>query len=231
MGRFDTILWDVDGTLLDFPKSERYALSYCFEHFHLEMDKDTPERYSKINDSFWKRLELGEIENKQEVLLGRFEILFRELGITHVSSAEFQEIYKDALGSVYFYRDNSLTLCKSLQGHFRQYIVTNGVAYTQEKKLRLSGLYELMDDVFISEQVGYPKPNPEFFRYCFEKIKNADKNRIIIVGDSLSSDMKGGDNAGITTCWYNPAGIEKNLPVRTDYEIRTLQELLPILEA
>lgn len=229
MGNFTTILWDVDDTLLDFPYSERYALTACFHAFGKQITEKIIERYSQINTSFWKRLELGEI-TKNELLPGRFEALFQEYDIHDIDVEEFRSRYQDELGNVCRYRDDSLDICTDLRKQFKQYVITNGVTATQKKKLELSGLGGVMDGSFISEEIGVPKPQKEYFDYCLSHIEEQDKSRILVVGDSLSSDIKGGVQAGIPTCWYRPKGSVNNTEFHPDYEISDLHEIYAILE-
>lgn len=229
VGRFDIILWDVDQTLLDFKRSEDYALRYCFEVFGLKADDGIVARYSEINEGYWRRIETGEI-GKKEALQGRFRTLFQEIGAAGVDAAAFQEEYAEALGSVYYFLDNSYEIVKSLRGICRQYLVTNGVSRTQRKKLALSGLDKLADGVFVSEEMGAPKPQKEYFDRCFALIPGFRKERAVIVGDSLTSDILGGKQAGIASCWYNPGGAENLSEVKADYEIKNLNEIWPVLE-
>lgn len=228
--KYDILLWDVDDTLLDFGYSERYAIKHCFELIGREISAEWISRYAEINDNYWKRLEKGEV-TKAEVLRGRFADLFSEMGIEVAEEElrEFQLNYQKALGSVYYYRDSSYELCKKLKGHCRQYLVTNGVESTQRNKLKLSGLDALMDDIFISEVIGFVKPRKEFFDACFAQIPDVDKERVLLIGDSLSSDIKGAKNAGIASCWYNPKGktAEGIVP---DYVIENLWEVEQIIE-
>lgn len=228
MGRYNIILWDVDQTLLDFEKSQEYALCYSFEQFGRKMDDRILTRYSAINTAYWKRHELGEV-TKEELLTGRFDTLFSQLGITDISSRDFQMVYQKALGSVFYFRDDAYQLCSRLKGKVRQYAVTNGVSSTQKNKLRLSGLDRIFEDIFISEEMGCPKPQLSYFEKCFQKIEDFQKDKTLIVGDSLSSDMQGGNNAGIACCWYNPEGKENKTGLRIDYEIRNLWEVEEIL--
>lgn len=228
MSGFDTVLWDVDQTLLDFNLSQAYALKESFERFGLEMKENALPLYADINNIYWKRHELGEV-SKEELLTGRFRTLFEKLGVSGVAVDEFAAAYQRALGSVFYFRDDSYTLCSRLKGRVRQYAVTNGVTATQKNKLRLSGLDKILDGVFISEEIGYPKPQREYFERCFEKIPDFKKEGAIIVGDSLSSDIRGGNEAGIACCWYNPQGKERPLDLRIDYEIKNLWELEEIL--
>lgn len=228
MSRYEILLWDVDQTLLDFEKSQDYALKSSFEKFGMEADDKIAARYSEINDGYWKRLEKGEV-TKAELLTGRFAALFAELGITHISALNFAPVYQEALGSVFYFRDDADLLCRKLKGRVRQYAVTNGVSKTQRNKLRLSGLDKIFDDIFVSEEMGYPKPQIEYFEACFQKIPDFRKEKAVIIGDSLSSDMQGGNNAGIACCWYNPYGKENTAGLKIDYEITNLWEVEELL--
>ena len=225
----DTVLWDVDGTLLDFLPAERAAIRACFALFGLGECSDAMiARYSRINSEYWARLERGEM-TKPQVLTGRFRDFFRGEGLPIDRVGEFNAEYQLRLGDTICYLDDSYALVRALRGRVRQYIVTNGTAAAQSRKLSRSGLGDLMDGVFISDLVGYEKPSKEFFRCVFDAIAPVDRARTIIVGDSLTGDMRGGHNAGIRTCWYNPGGKENTLGLPLDHEIRSLRELPPLL--
>lgn len=225
-----TILWDVDGTLLDFIAAEKAAIKTLFGEFNLGQCSDEMiKRYSEINKTYWQRLERGEI-TKQEVLVGRFKEFFKSEGIDISVVEEFNSLYQLRLGDTIVYHDDSLEIIKSLQGRVRQYIVSNGTVEAQSKKLRLSGLGELVDGIFLSEHIGVEKPNIEFFDKVLEEIKPADRSSILIVGDSLTSDIQGGNNAGIVTCWYNPLGDKAPDKYRIDYEISDLHQIYEIIE-
>ena len=170
----------------------------------------------------------GEI-TKAEVLVGRFQEFFEAEGIDSAIALEFNQKYQIFLGDTIVYRDNSFQIVKSLQGKVRQYVVSNGTVIAQTKKLNRSGLGALMDGVFLSEQIGVEKPNLEFFDKVFDIIGDIDRNQIMIVGDSLTSDICGGNRAGIITCWYNPEKAEKIENVHVDYEITNLREVYRIL--
>ena len=225
-----TILWDVDGTLLDFIAAEKAAIKTLFGEFNLGQCSDEMiKRYSEINKTYWQRLERGEI-TKQEVLVGRFKEFFKSEGIDIPVVEEFNSLYQLRLGDTIVYHDDSLEIIKSLQGRVRQYVVSNGTVEAQSKKLRLSGLGELVDGIFLSEHIGVEKPNIEFFDKVLEEIKPADRSSILIVGDSLTSDIQGGNNAGIVTCWYNPLGDKAPDKYRIDYEISDLHQIYEIIE-
>lgn len=230
MRKYTTVFWDLDQTLLDFDRSMEYALQAVFAQYGLKINEEMTARYSVINRSYWLRLESGEL-SKEQVTVGRFRTFFEELGITHVSPEELNVDYQRELGSVFFFMEGAKELVALLKERgYRQYVVTNGVNATQANKMRLSGLDRIMDGVFVSELMGYPKPRKEFFDGCFAALSDVDRNKCILVGDSLTSDMRGAENAGITSCWFNPEKQEKDVDVRTDYEIRRLEELISILE-
>ncbi len=229
MRKYTTILWDLDQTLLDFDRSMDYAIRAVFRQYDLYIDNGTVTRYDAINRDHWNRLERGEI-SKEEVKVGRFRVLLAQLGISHVEPEAIAASYQVELGSVYYYIDGAKELVTRLREEgYRQYVITNGVNATQSNKMKLSGLDQIMDGVFVSELMGYPKPMQGFFDACFAALPEGTRERCILVGDSLTSDMKGANNAGITACWFNPGGKRKDIDVRIDYEIRQLDELLMIL--
>ena len=139
--------------------------------------------------------------------------------------------YQRELGSVFFYMDGAKELVTLLKDKgYRQYVLTNGVNSTQASKMKRSGLDRIMDGVFVSEVIGWPKPMKEFYDACFAALPDVKRDQCIMVGDSLTSDMRGAENAGIASCWFNPEKRKKDVDVRTDYEIRRLEELKAILE-
>ena len=224
-----TILWDVDGTLLNFLAAEKAAIRSLFEEYHLGVCSDEMlKRYSSINKNYWEMLERGEIE-KKALLVGRFRDFFEKEGIDSSLAAEFNEKYQLRLGDTIVYCDDSLEIVKSLRGKVKQYVVSNGTVIAQTKKLRLSGLGELMDGIFLSEELGVEKPSVRFFDQVFAKIGPVDRSEVMIVGDSLTGDIRGGNNAGILTCWYNPEGTAAKEAVRIDHEIRDLHEVYGLL--
>jgi len=228
MGEITTVLWDVDNTLLDFPYSQRCAITKCFEDIGHEINEEMIERYSVINDSYWKRHERGEL-TKAQLLIGRFITLFKEYQIENVDVEAFNAGYMAEIGNHFRYLDYSLQICSGLRGKVKQYVVTNGNGEVQRKKLTDSKLLPIMDGLFISEEIGAPKPHKEFFDYCLSQIEEKDKSKILIVGDSLSSDMKGGIDAGIMTCWYRPDGTVNESRLKPDYEISKLRDVFKII--
>lgn len=222
---FKVILWDVDGTLLDFDRSEKYALRKCFAKFNLNDCTDAMiSSYAEINKSYWKRLETGEI-TKEQVLLDRFTEFFQKEQICFVDAKGFNAEYQMRLGDQVFFNDNSKCLLERLKGSVKQYAVTNGTYVAQKRKLEKSGLDVIFDDVFISDQIGFEKPDIRFFDHVWKQIGPHEKKDVLIVGDSLTSDMQGGNNAQIRCCWYNPKDKENNTNVKIDYLIHDLNEI------
>ncbi len=223
------ILWDVDGTLLDFAAAEKAAIQKLFGEFGLgECTNDMVARYSAINDSYWKRLERGEI-TKREVLVGRYRDFFSEIGVDPALAEPFNAKFQLALGDTVVYRDNSLNIVKGLHGKVLQYVVSNGTIIAQTKKLERSQLGRWMDGIFLSEELGAEKPNPAFFDRVFAALPDVPKSDMLIVGDSLTSDMKGGIVAGIPTCWYNPFRLPRPADMAIDFEIQDLHQIYELL--
>ena len=225
-----TILWDVDATLLNFLAAEKAAICTLFQKYELgECTDEMLNRYSKINRSYWERLERNEI-TRSEVLVGRFQDFFKAEGLNTDVAADFNEDYQSSLGDTIAFNDDSYAIVKSLCEKVKQYVVSNGTVKAQTKKLKLSGLGELMDGIFLSEQLGVEKPDIKFFEKVFSEIGLEDKKQVMIVGDSLTSDMQGGNNAGIVTCWYNPEHAPVKGNVKIDYEIADLHQIYDLLD-
>ena len=225
------LLWDVDGTLLDFHAAESAAIKSLFGEFSLGgCSEDMIRRYSQINELYWQRLERNEI-TKPQVLVGRFEQFFQEIGVPQALASEFNRQYQLRLGDTIIYRDNSISIVKKLRGKVSQYVVSNGTIIAQKKKLLLSGLGELMDGVFLSEEIGAEKPNRAFFDAVFDAIRPSSLSEVMMIGDSLTSDIQGGNNAGILTCWYNPDQKPAPLDYDIDYKITDLHEVISLVEA
>lgn len=218
-----TVLLDIDGTLLDFEANQNYALKTAFKNHDLTLTDEVRELYNTINHKLWKDYELGLID-RDTVLYTRFVTLFETLGIKE-DGVSFEKEYQSLLSEEAYLIDGAMELVEYLHKKYDLYIVTNGVATTQRKRLQKSGLDQYMKDVFISESLGYQKPQIEFFEECFKKTGKLDLKKTIIVGDTLSSDILGGNNAQILTCWYNPKSLINDLNAEVTIEVKSLLEL------
>lgn len=224
------ILWDIDGTVLDFHKAEHLAINALFEKYKIGVCTDEMlSLYKEINIKYWQRLERNEL-TKNEILVCRFRDFFEKIGVDSKIAGSFNDDYQLALGDYIIYVDNAKEILLSQKGKYVLAAVTNGTKIAQEKKLSLSGLDKIFDEIFISECIGIEKPNQGFFDFVFDKLQITDKKEAIIIGDSLTSDMKGGFLYGIDTCWFNPTHQKNNLQIDITYEIDSLSQLPKILD-
>ena len=226
MGKLKVILWDIDGTLLNFEEAEKCAIRSCFAEFGLGECTDAMlADYSAINAGYWKRLERGEL-TKPQALVSRFLDFFAKYGLDTGCAPAFNARYQVALGDTACFHPNGLETVTALKGKVLQYAVSNGTLVAQKKKLENSGLNRLLDGAFISDEIGVEKPGVAFFHAVWEKIGTYNREEVLIVGDSLTSDIQGGNNAGILCCWFNPKGMNAKEGLRIDYEISDLSQVL-----
>jgi len=230
MGKIKVVLWDIDGTLLNFHEAEKAAIRQCFSLFQLgECTDEMLAIYSGINKIYWQRLERGEM-TKPQILEGRFREFFGRYGLNADCVPDFNRQYQISLGDTVCFNPGGKETVAALAGRVKQYAVTNGTQVAQKRKLKNSGLDQLFDGVFISDEMGVEKPNIEFFQKIWQQIGDYPGDEVLIVGDSLTSDMRGGVNAGILTCWFDPEGNAVPADMRIDYQIRQLSEVLDICE-
>ena len=225
---FKVVLWDIDGTLLDFEKAEEAGIRGCFAHYKLgECTDEMLEKYKVINRGYWQAMERGEIE-KPVLLVKRFEDFLNAYNLDSSVAAGMNSLYQVLLGETVVFAPHAWETIQALKGKVLQCAVTNGTKVAQDGKLRNSKLDTEFDHIFISEVVGIEKPNAGFFDAVFAEIGEYDKNEVLIVGDSLTSDIQGGVNAGIKTCWFNPKGVENTGNLQPDYVITDVAEVLKL---
>ena len=227
MKKYQTLFFDVDDTLLDFGAAENAALRMLFEDQNIPFTDEIAADYKKINQGLWRSFEDGKFD-RDEVVNTRFAILFKEYGQA-VDGALLENKYRSYLEEGHQLVDGAMELITELHNQHDLYIVTNGVSKTQDKRLRNSGLHPLFRDIFVSEDTGYQKPMKEFFDYVFARTPNFSVEQGLIIGDSLSADIRGGYLAGIDTCWFNPDRKPNNTDLVPTYEIQRLDELFRIL--
>lgn len=225
--QFDVILLDVDGTLLDFKRSEAEGIRKVLVHFGLEPKKELVGRYQEINQAAWEAFERGEV-TKDILVTRRFTDFFGELGMS-VDGQEAENFYRSCLDESAFLIEGALELCVYLKERYDLYIVTNGTSTTQYKRLALSGIDQYVKDIFVSEDAGSQKPQKEYFDYCFARIPGAEPFRMLLIGDSLTSDIRGGYQAGCKTCWYNPEKLARPSDLPIDYEVSSLDQIKEFL--
>ena len=217
---------DLDDTILDFQKAERLALAKTLESFGLPPTDTVLARYHAINREHWERLERKEL-TRQQVLVGRFAALFQEMGL----SAEAEKVaraYEENLSQGHYFLPGAEEALKSLSKKYKLYLASNGTARVQAGLLKSAGIIPYFQEIFVSEEMGYNKPDPAYFDACFARIPGFRKDRAMMVGDSLTSDILGGIQAGIATCWVNPH--HKTGSIRPDYEIESIVQLEALLK-
>lgn len=221
------VLLDLDDTILDFHKAEYFAIKKTFDEIGIDSKDENIALYSRINQRFWEMLEKNLID-RQGVLVGRFNALFEELGIS-ASAMETQRLYEHLLGIGHYFMPGAEELLEALDGKCRMFICSNGTAPVQAGRIESAGIEKYFEHIFISEKIGFNKPSREYFEACFAQIPDFDRERCMIVGDSLSSDILGGINAGIKTCWFNPKEKPVKDGINPDYEISKLEQLPDVI--
>ena len=161
--------------------------------------------------------------------MGRFQLLFDELGLD-CSSREAKSTYENFLSQGHYFIPGAEALLEALHGEYRLFICSNGTAVVQEGRLKSAGIGPYFEEIFISEEIGFNKPSVEFFNRCFDKIPDFCRDRTVIIGDSLSSDILGGINAGIKTCWFNPQERPGRADINPDYVISKLEQVPALLK-
>ncbi len=220
---------DLDDTLLDFRRAEREALSRTLVHFGYTPTDEILNRYNEINESFWRRLETGELD-RPTLKRERYRQLAAEYNLK-LAPEELNLQYESELSIGHYFLDGAEQLINDLKREgYRLYLATNGSANIQHGRIASAGLDKIFDGVFISQEVGSYKPDIRYFEACFERIADFKKSETVMVGDSLTSDMRGGINAGIATAWYNPEHKENTTEIKPDYEFSHLCDLIELLK-
>jgi len=224
--RYDILLFDLDDTLLDFAATEAVALAAVLEEHGIPLTDQLRETYKTVNDALWAEHDRGEI-TLDTLFATRFTRTFELLGI-EADGVALEAQYRRYLGERACPMEGAAEVCRALHDRARLYVVTNGRRETQLAKLAGIGLTALFLEVFDSESVGHRKPEPAYFAHLAAAIADFDPARTLLIGDSLATDIAGGRAAGLDTCWLTPAPPEGDTPAT--YTIRTLHELLPLLE-
>jgi len=223
-----TIFLDLDDTILDFHQAEKLALSRTLRQFGVEPAPEVLDRYHVLNRQQWELLEEGKLTRSQ-VLTRRFDLLFAELGL-NCSSREVCDVYEVFLSQGHFFMPGALELLQTLAPRYDLYLASNGAAMVQRGRLDSAGIRPYFKDFFISEEMEADKPSPAYFQAAFDAIPGFSRETALMVGDSLTSDIRGGRDAGLRTCWYNPGGLPPRPDIVPDYTIHNLAQLPALLE-
>ncbi len=226
--KYTTLLMDADETLLDFCRSEGFALEDTLARHGIVMTASVQSTYHEINRLLWQKLEKGEIL-RERLKVQRFEELFEAIGVNGIDAAAFNEQYMRTLGTRGFVLDGAVELVKTLSEQYRICIITNGTASVQHTRLADSGLLPYINGVFISQEIGADKPSPVFFDAVLSALGDPDRRELLVIGDSLTSDIRGGMLSGIDTCWFAPHGGEVPSDIPPTYVVRSYDELLSLL--
>ncbi len=218
------LLLDNDGTLMDFKKAEAQGIENTLRLHGLPFDEEILALYSGINKRCWEEFEQG-LMDKDKLLTERFRRFLGQLGNTSVDPNSLRAVYHEELGKGAYLTDGALELCRELGKTHELYIVTNGVSSTQYRRFAISGLDQVVNGIFVSEDIGCPKPQSAYFEHVFAQIPGFRREDALIVGDSLTADIQGGIRAGIDTCWYNPDGLTGPEGLNITYEISDLRYL------
>jgi 2-haloacid dehalogenase len=227
MGKYELLLFDADGTLFDYNRAEAWSLEQTIQDLGIQFTESIKTTYRDINHKLWAEFEQG-VVTIAEIRVERFSKLLTALHCG-ADPAAAGESYLAYLGKAGFLIDGTTELLDNLYGKLPLALITNGITETQYGRLEASGIGKYFDPIIISGEVGSQKPDPAIFESLFIKANFHHKEKALIIGDSLTSDMQGGINFGIDTCWYNPEGKSPNPDIPVTYEIRELAELLQIL--
>ena len=228
MQRLEWILFDLDNTLLDFNQAETYALQNTLERNGIAFNTSTHEAYRKVNHACWRAFEDGKL-SKEKLRTQRFDLFFEAIDWRGGNSTRFSEQYLDHLSETSFPLDGGIPLLQELQQNYQLAIVTNGLKEVQRPRLRNTGITDYFKAIIVSDEIGSAKPQKDFFDYTFNEIGHPKKEEVVIIGDSINSDIRGGKNYGIKTCWFNPKQKQNETEITPDYEIQHLFDIKKLL--
>lgn len=225
---YEFLLLDLDDTILDFARAEEQAYNRTLADWGLSPSPGLLAEYRQVNDLWWKRYERGEVD-RDTLLVARHRDFFARKGI-RADPAAFEAAYLRRLGEETFFVPGAREALGYLRKRgYRLYLVSNGVAELQTRRLKNAGILDWFEERFISETTGSQKPQRPFFDYCFARIPGFSREKTLLMGDSLTSDIRGGKNAGVDTMWYNPGGQIPPSDLRPTYEIVDYAQLSRIL--
>lgn len=220
---FEWMIFDLDGTLFDYDSAETMALKQTFLFFTHSYKEEYLTHYRDINKTVWDDFEQGKISIKR-LKVKRYELLLNKLKI-EADPLSFGEKYLHYLSLEAQLLPGAEDLLQTLYGKVNLILMTNGIKEVQRSRLKHSTIAPLFSDIIISDEVGVAKPSKEIFEIAMRHIAKPEKKKILMIGDNLSSDIKGGADFAIRTCWYNPKSIQGDPLIRPDFEIKSLDEI------
>lgn len=224
---YEFLLLDLDDTIFDFSGGERSALSQALSEWGIALSDQMAKRYAAINDGCWKMLEKGQIE-KERLIVCRFELFFREFGIK-ADAAAVNRRYMEHVSEKAVFLPGAESFLQRVRGKYRLFLITNGTAWVQRKRIAASGIAQYFEGIFISEEVGAKKPDVLFFERVAESIDGFSRKKALVMGDSPSSDMLGAENYGLDAIWFNPSGKENTVGVKPRYTVCSYEQAEKIL--
>lgn len=225
---YRVILFDADGTLLDYERAQAHALQRAFAVFGLAYDPQSHlKQYRQISQAMWREYEEGRI-SADALRVERFRRLLEQGGIT-LSPEAFSDRYLGELSQTSFVADGALELLARLHGRYLLGVVTNGLSSVQHARVEHSGLAQYLGCVVVSEEVGFAKPDPRIFVCALKRIRHRDRSSVLVVGDSLDADVGGAVAFGVDACWLNLEGRQNTHGPFPAYQIRRLGQLEEVL--
>lgn len=225
--KYTTLLMDADDTIFDFPKCEYNALKDTFDFYCLKFNEDIYKSFSAINSSLWKKFEINKI-TRADLRIQRFSELMEKCFFESNpdKAVILADKYVERLAEQAIFIDGAYQSLQHLCESYYIYIITNGLKSVQRSRLQKSGLNSIINGCFISDELGVQKPMKEFFDIVLRGIEEKDASKILVVGDSLTSDMQGGKNAELSTCLYDPSNKVQMPNKLCDYKIGSLDEII-----
>ncbi len=221
------ILIDLDNTIIDFNECARNSIIDIFEKFNLPYSEKVFSTFITENVRIWKRLEKGEID-KPYLRANRWNIILGKLGIDFDGTI-VEDLFEKGVALGAYPVAGAYELLDYLKPKYDLYIVSNGFRFVQESRLKIGDFNKYFKDVFVSEDIGIQKPDTRFFEYCYEKIGKPSKDEIILIGDNIHADIKGGNDFGIDTVWFNKNGDTHSEEIKPKYIVNKLCEIKNIL--
>ncbi len=222
-----TILMDLDNTIIDFNECARHSIMGIFEDLGFPYNENVFNTFITENVKIWKRLELGEID-KPFLRANRWNIILDKLGIDYDGTI-IEERFENGVAMGAYPVDGAYELLDYLHKKYDIYVVSNGFRFVQESRIKIGNYGKYFKDIFLSEDIGIQKPDLRFFDYCYKNIGSPPKDELILIGDSLSADIKGGNDFGIDTIWFNKNGDPESDTIRPTYTVNKLKNIDKIL--